>query len=491
MAEIVAACAMSEAGVSKRVALKRIRTESAADPLFVARFFDEVRLAMQLSHANVVQVFDFGRTEDTRLLPGDGVRRGGRRAAAAARPGGERLPPAEALHVVAQHAARPRLRAPAHRPRQPPAGHRPPGRQAGERAAVVRGRGEADRLRRRALARRAPPDRRHQRHDPVHVAGAGARRAASILRSDVFSAGVLLYALLSGECPFGEEDTERTLEQVRLCRYRPPVQVDRFERFDALLRRALDPRAPSERFPSAGAFADAIDELMFAQGWRGGAAALRDRRARRVPARARAPERAVRAGPAARGARGRASRERAREGKARCCRAWRCAEPPRRQTVAADDASRARGIAAGAWTTAIGRPGGDRGRRRRSSWSCASAPPNDRAAVTPRGAPPPAQPIAAPPRPDPARDQSSPSPTPTRRAHAAQPAARAAPRRRWARCPSTPARGAPSTSTAGSPGRRRCCVSRCAPAAPGRDREPEAGAQGRRRAASSPRRTRR
>ena len=63
MAEIVAASAMTEAGVSKRVALKRIRTGSSGDPQFVARFFDEVRLAMQLSHANVVQVFDFGRTE--------------------------------------------------------------------------------------------------------------------------------------------------------------------------------------------------------------------------------------------------------------------------------------------------------------------------------------------------------------------------------------------------------------------------------------------
>ena len=37
---------MTEAGVSKRVALKRIRTASSGDPQFVARFFDEVRLAM-------------------------------------------------------------------------------------------------------------------------------------------------------------------------------------------------------------------------------------------------------------------------------------------------------------------------------------------------------------------------------------------------------------------------------------------------------------
>jgi len=102
MAEIVAASAMTEAGVSKRVALKRIRTGSSSDPQFVARFFDEVRLAMQLSHANVVQVFDFGRTEDNafflamEFVAGVDVQRLRRL------PDGRRLPPAEALHVVAQ-----------------------------------------------------------------------------------------------------------------------------------------------------------------------------------------------------------------------------------------------------------------------------------------------------------------------------------------------------------------------------------------------------
>ena len=96
------------------------------------------------------------------------------------------------------------------------------------------------------------------------------------LRSDVFSAGVVLYTLLAGECPFGEEDTGQTLYEIQSCRYRPPAGLERPELFEPLLRRALTAR-PEDRFPSAGAFADAIDELMFAQGWRGGAAALRDR----------------------------------------------------------------------------------------------------------------------------------------------------------------------------------------------------------------------
>ena len=102
MAEIVAASAMTEAGVSKRVALKRIRTGSSGDPQFVARFFDEVRLAMRLSHANVVQVFDFGRTETHEFFLAmefvEGVDLQRLRGVA----NSDRLPPAEALFVVAQ-----------------------------------------------------------------------------------------------------------------------------------------------------------------------------------------------------------------------------------------------------------------------------------------------------------------------------------------------------------------------------------------------------
>jgi eukaryotic-like serine/threonine-protein kinase len=64
MAEIYAARAVAEPGIAKRVALKKILRGFCADPAFVGRFLDEARLAMRLSHANVVQVFDFGRTDE-------------------------------------------------------------------------------------------------------------------------------------------------------------------------------------------------------------------------------------------------------------------------------------------------------------------------------------------------------------------------------------------------------------------------------------------
>jgi serine/threonine-protein kinase len=275
MAEIVAASAMTEAGVSKRVALKRIRTGSSSDPQFVARFFDEVRLAMQLSHANVVQVFDFGRTEDNafflamEFVEGVDVQRLRRL------PDGGRLPPAEALHVVTQM-----LRGLDYAHRRTDSDNRPLGivhMDVKPANVLVSFEGEV-KLTDFGVARS-----RDVRRPMVGISGTipfmspeQTRGEPVDLRSDVFSAGVLLYALLGGECPFGEEDTGETLFEIQQCRYRPPAGLDQHERFDPLLARALALR-PDDRFASAGAFADAIDELMFAQGWRGGAGALRDR----------------------------------------------------------------------------------------------------------------------------------------------------------------------------------------------------------------------
>ncbi len=60
MAEIYEARREGPHGFSKRIALKRILPQLAADPEFVAMFIDEARLCAQLTHPNLVQVFDFG-----------------------------------------------------------------------------------------------------------------------------------------------------------------------------------------------------------------------------------------------------------------------------------------------------------------------------------------------------------------------------------------------------------------------------------------------
>lgn len=60
MAEVFVAMRKGPHGFSKKVALKRILPQYAGDPDFVSMFIDEAKLAAQLHHPNVVQVFDFG-----------------------------------------------------------------------------------------------------------------------------------------------------------------------------------------------------------------------------------------------------------------------------------------------------------------------------------------------------------------------------------------------------------------------------------------------
>jgi len=61
MAEVFLAKAYGAHGFEKTLAIKRILPELARDPEFEARFIAEAKVAVRLSHANVVQVFDFGR----------------------------------------------------------------------------------------------------------------------------------------------------------------------------------------------------------------------------------------------------------------------------------------------------------------------------------------------------------------------------------------------------------------------------------------------
>jgi eukaryotic-like serine/threonine-protein kinase len=56
------------AGFERLVAIKRILTESDDDPMLAGLFVDEARIALQLSHANIVQVFDVGQAHGSSYL---------------------------------------------------------------------------------------------------------------------------------------------------------------------------------------------------------------------------------------------------------------------------------------------------------------------------------------------------------------------------------------------------------------------------------------
>lgn len=81
MAEVFKAKSFGVEGFEKVLVIKRILPKLAAQPKFVDMFVHEAKLAVRLSHANIVQVFDLGRVE-----PG-GERRSGADSGAGHAPG--------------------------------------------------------------------------------------------------------------------------------------------------------------------------------------------------------------------------------------------------------------------------------------------------------------------------------------------------------------------------------------------------------------------
>ncbi|MCA2976958.1 MAG: protein kinase, partial [Myxococcaceae bacterium] len=101
MAEVWEAVAHGESGFRRRVAVKRIAPERAADAQLAGLFVDEARVSSALHHPNVVSVVDFGLDDGVAFQVMelvDGVD-AGRLASQAAGPG---LPVPLALGIAAR-----------------------------------------------------------------------------------------------------------------------------------------------------------------------------------------------------------------------------------------------------------------------------------------------------------------------------------------------------------------------------------------------------
>src|SRR5215510_7276228 len=68
MAEVFRGVAESLQGFKKNIAIKRILPNLTKNKKFVAMFLDEARLSLALQHANIVQVFDIGHSDDTYFI---------------------------------------------------------------------------------------------------------------------------------------------------------------------------------------------------------------------------------------------------------------------------------------------------------------------------------------------------------------------------------------------------------------------------------------
>ncbi|MFZ5479707.1 MAG: protein kinase domain-containing protein [Myxococcota bacterium] len=87
-------------------------------------------------------------------------------------------------------------------------------------------------------------------------------------RSDLFSAGVVLYQLLTGRHPFRQPSELATIEAIRRGQFEPPsyVNPDVPYSLDLVVEQALKVN-PSERFQTATAFKDALDRFFHDAGF--------------------------------------------------------------------------------------------------------------------------------------------------------------------------------------------------------------------------------
>lgn len=74
MAEVYLAQAVGPEGFSKDVVIKVVRSFLASDQQFIDMFINEARLSSRLNHANVVQIFDFGKHDQSYFIAMEYVR---------------------------------------------------------------------------------------------------------------------------------------------------------------------------------------------------------------------------------------------------------------------------------------------------------------------------------------------------------------------------------------------------------------------------------
>ena len=106
MAEVFLARRRGAAGIAKRLVVKRMRQELLSDPRLAELFLREARVATQLSHKNIVTVFDVGRDPEGLFLAMEYVEGPDLAAAmAGARDRDLRLDPLLAAHIASEVAA--------------------------------------------------------------------------------------------------------------------------------------------------------------------------------------------------------------------------------------------------------------------------------------------------------------------------------------------------------------------------------------------------
>jgi serine/threonine protein kinase/Tfp pilus assembly protein PilF len=227
--------------LSRHVALKVIRGDLASDPVILERFKHELILARQVTHRNVIRIYDLGESEGTRFITMEFINGEDLRTILARE---HKLTPQDAVEIIKQVCN---------------------GLQAAHAEGVIHRDLKPSNIMRDVSGRVVIMDfglAKAERDDGLTKTGVmlGTVRYMSPeqaigtpldARSDVFTVGLILFELMTGTLPYGDESTIATLFRRTRERAIAPSEVDSSipAEMSRVTQRCLEPDA-NQRYGS-------------------------------------------------------------------------------------------------------------------------------------------------------------------------------------------------------------------------------------------------
>ena len=251
MGEIYLARVQGTAGFEKTVIIKTILPHLADEDEFVERFLDEGRTLVNLSHGNIVPVFDMDEVDGEYFIAMDYVP--GRDLKDVLERRDEPLPPDLAAYIISQVCDGLAY------------AHRQTDEQGDSLGIVHRDVSPSNVLLStdgevklidfgiaRAAVRSSETVTGRIQGKCCYMSPEQATGKSVDHRSDIFSAGVVLYELLTAERPFEGQSDLRSLELVRQCEFEPPSHLggEVPAALDRIVEKALA-RQPEDRYSTA------------------------------------------------------------------------------------------------------------------------------------------------------------------------------------------------------------------------------------------------
>jgi len=275
MAEVFKAKSHGVEGFEKILVIKRILPELGENPQFVDMFINEAKIAVTLSHANIVQVFDLGRADDAYFIAMEYV--AGMDLATLLRRGrryGKPIPQELAVYVVSELA---KALDYAHRRRD--SAMRPlhiVHRDVSPQNVLLSWEGEVKLTDFGiAKARTTVEDETEigvLKGKYAYMSPEQAHGRAVDGRTDLYAVGIVLYETLSGVNPFVTPSSYDTLKRVRDGQVRALEELvpNVPEELAVIVRRAMAYSA-EERHANAGRLYEDLIQFLYASGRRVGA----------------------------------------------------------------------------------------------------------------------------------------------------------------------------------------------------------------------------